>query len=94
MYKIIHNGELKAVCDSPRYVRKKPETGAYIVTTADKAEAVAVQGEPLPINEVIICEVDGGLFNFNEYVHKGKYDSDIATLEDAICEIDEGASNE
>lgn len=90
MYKIVHNGELKAVCDAPRYVKKKPQTGALIETTADDAEYVAVFGTAYPIGEVLISEVDGGMFNFAEYVHQNSYEATIASLEDAMCEIDTG----
>ena len=88
MYKIVHNGEVKAICDAPRYVKVKPRSGALIETTADDAEFVAVHGTPYPISEVAISEVDGGMFGFDEYVHMNDYKSTIASLEDAMCEID------
>lgn len=46
MHKIISNGEIIALCDVPRYIRRKAETGAYVEATAEDAQGIAVMGAP------------------------------------------------
>ncbi|MBQ7609096.1 MAG: hypothetical protein IJU76_14195 [Desulfovibrionaceae bacterium] len=97
MYQIVSNGEVVALCDKPRYVRVKPQSGAYIETDAEHAEALAVNGvlyslpDKTPIGDApvaFVSSVDGGNFVFDNYVPASKYAASIAALEDAMCEID------
>ena len=101
MYAIISNGDLIALCDKPRYVRKNPSSGAYMQASREDAEAVAVNGTLYNINggnavegapQAIIREEDGA-----EYVFKNKTKIEeneaaqgaaIVTMEDALCEQD------
>lgn len=68
MYKIIKDGEMIAVCETPLYIKVDPETGCYIEATAREADGIAISGVPysLPNHnlnnqpEVDIQEVNGG----------------------------------
>lgn len=46
MYKIISDGKAIALCDEPRYIRLRAETGAYVRATQENAQGIAVIGEP------------------------------------------------
>ena len=99
MYRIVSDGEIISLCDKPRFVKKKATSGCYIVCSKEDAEAVAVNGKlynlPGKNNitdrpEVSIDEVDGGEFLFSDYVEKRVFSLQISSLEDALCEIDQG----
>jgi len=45
MYEIISGGVLIALCETPRYIKRKEKTGAYIEATAEDAEGIAVGGD-------------------------------------------------
>ena len=97
MYKIISGGKIMALCDAPRYVKVKPSSGAYIQCTREEAEGISINGTlynmpggtaiaDAPEAEALF--VDGGSVLFDGYVDKAKYLTDMAYLEDALCEID------
>ena len=99
MYRIVSEGKVVALCDEPRYVRKKVESGAYIQCDEADAEAVAVSGNlfslkgKTPIEdrpEAMISKVDGGEFLFSNYVDKMNFSEENSTIEDALCEMDSG----
>lgn len=99
MYRIISGGKVIALCDAPRYVKVKKESGAFIQCDKDEAEGVAVAGEVYNLEgratienapEAQISVVDGGLMVFDGYVDKNKYASEMTALENALCEIDAG----
>ena len=99
MYKIVSNGEIIALCDKPRYVKKKVDSGAYIQCSESEAEAIAISGNlyNLPGNnkienapEVNILTVDSGEILFSGYVDKQSFLNEISSIEDALCEIDSG----
>mgnify|MGYP006873033148 FL=1 len=90
-------GKVIAIFDQPRYVRKKPQTGAYIQCKEVDAEALVVNNEFYNLKgktiipdrpEVSITLVDGGEYLFSEYINKNTYQADMASIEDALCEID------
>ena len=88
MYRIMHAGEIVALCDEPRYVKRKAATGAYIQCEADEAEGVAARGVFYPMADVFIDKVDSGEILLSQYVPIEQYREAIASLEDAICELD------
>ena len=45
MYAIISKGELLALCERPRYVKRNEETGAYVEAAEAEAIGIAVGGE-------------------------------------------------
>ena len=45
MYAIISKGELLALCERPRYVKRNEETGAYVEAAEAEALGIAVGGE-------------------------------------------------
>ena len=47
---IVSNGELVGICDALRFVKKNPKSGAYIQTTEENAEGIAVRGMLFNIN--------------------------------------------
>ena len=99
MYRVTCGSEIIALCDKPRFVRKKIESGAYIQCREDEADGVAVAGEVYNLQgktriegapEAQIVEVDGGIELFAGYVDKNQYTSEISALENALCEMDAG----
>lgn len=97
MYKVVSEGRLVAICEEPRYVMKKPATGAWIEADAEHAEALAVKGELFGFNghEVegrpgaILLKADTAEWVVDHYAQKEA----IAALEDALCEMDSGVNN-
>ena len=45
MYAIISKGELLALCERPRYVKRNEETGAYVEAAEAEAIGIAVGGD-------------------------------------------------
>lgn len=102
MYAILSGGALVSLCDKPRYVRRSPDSGAYIEAAPEEAIAVAVNGTLYNINggsavpgapEAIVREEDDAA----EYVFANRAriaENEQATgavvvqLEDALCEQD------
>lgn len=69
MYKIISAGKIVALCDTPRYVTRNPDTGALVEATAEDAIGVSVAGTLYNLNggsgipdapEAVVSEVEGG----------------------------------
>lgn len=101
MYAILSNGRLVALCDKPRYVKIKKETGVFVETSKEDAIAVAVNGTLYNINggdaiagadQAVIREENAGEFIFGEHmrVTKNKEDADTAfiAVEGVVCELD------
>ena len=96
MYKIVSEGRLLAICEEPRYVRKKESTGAWIQTDSENAEAIAVKGQLYGFDNhevegrptANIIPIDGLEYVFDNYVQDVDYKTAIAALEDAMCDID------
>ena len=44
MYQIIVNGNIAALCDKPRFIKVKEESGAYIEATEKDAQGVSADG--------------------------------------------------
>lgn len=97
MYEIISNGNRLAYVDSPRYVRYKEESNAWVLAPYKDAEAIAVNStlysidgkEPIPDTEVVtVHEVPAGtVVTATEDEVIAAHDR-IAELEDALCEMD------
>lgn len=69
MYKIISAGKIVALCDTPRYVTRNPDTGALVEATVEDAIGVSVAGTLYNLNggsgipdapEAVVSEVEGG----------------------------------
>lgn len=45
MVKIISNGKIIAICEKPRYIKVKPETGIYIQTDEKHAQGISIDGD-------------------------------------------------
>lgn len=74
MFKIISAGKIVALCDSPRYIARNPDTGTLVKATAESAIGVAVAGKLYNLNggsdipeapEAVIAEVEGGELIFS-----------------------------
>lgn len=50
MYSITVDGKVVALCDRPRYVKIKKESGSYIECSAEEALGISVEGELYNIN--------------------------------------------
>lgn len=97
MYTIVSNGELLSICENPRYVRKKPETGVYIETSKETAEAIAVNGTlynlPGSVSvpdayEAFVSDADVGEFTFENHVKLDATGTAIENIETTICDAD------
>ncbi len=44
MYEVISESKRVALCEEPRYIKVKPESGCYIQAEADEAEGIAING--------------------------------------------------
>ena len=65
MYKIIKDGAVLALTESPNYIRLHPD-GFYILCDQSEAQGVAYHGTPyLFADGAICCEVDGGAYFFS-----------------------------
>lgn len=101
MYRIVSEGKLIAICEKPRYVKIKESSGAWVQTTAKEAEAIAVKGDLYGFNghevegrpKASVFETDSAEWVYDNYVQDNDYKAAIASLEDALCEMDAGASN-
>ena len=96
MYEVINKGERVALVETPRYIKVKQSTGAYVETDAEHAEGVAINGKGVyslngklkNLPEAEVREVDGGVFVFDhEHDLAGVHDS-LLDIETALCELD------
>lgn len=100
MYKILHDGEVIAIVDDVRYVRKKASTGCWIQAhDEDDAEAIALNGDIYSIegktlvpetSVALVKYVDGGQYISQNYATTGS----VAAVEEAICLMDVGYCEE
>ena len=60
MYAIISKGELLALCERPRYVKRNAETGAYVEAAEAEAIGIAVGGPVGAIAGTIPCAIAVG----------------------------------
>lgn len=102
MYTITCGDVLLSICDSPRYVKKKENTGAYIEACFKDAQAVSIGGTLYNIfgkrkyiddaETALIQQSDTAeyIFETRAVINKNKNDSDssIIKIEDAVCELD------
>ncbi len=101
MYAILSGGELLALCEKPRYVKKNAVSGAYVEAKREEAEAIAVNGElyNLPggtaipsAPEAVITERDIPEYVFCNRARIAENEKStgatIVIMEDALCEQD------
>ena len=98
MFQITVDNKIFYTSTAPNYVKKKLESGAWIKSTKDDAEAVAVLGEiynlpnKMPIENksvAIIKEIDGGTIIF-EVSNKTKDNAlKVVDIQEALCDLSE-----
>lgn len=101
MYKITSEGKLVAICDEPRYIKVKQSTGAFIQTTENDAQGIAVNGTPYNLSghvEITVAgetapvafinPVDGGSVLFKDTGRITVNEDNILELQDATCGMD------
>lgn len=104
MYAILSGGELIALCDKPRYVKKNARSGVYIETDKTNAIGIAVSGKLYNIdgkNEIpdapqaIVTQGDGSEYIFRNRVRIEKNEATtnaaVVEIENALCDIDMAA---
>ena len=93
MYEVINkeNGQRIALCEQPRYVRIKEQSGAFIQCSRKEAEGIAVNGEVYSLNgrltgrpETEVHEIDGGKL----MAEVEKQAQDLLNIKAALCELD------
>lgn len=92
MYEVISESKRIALCEEPRYIKVKPESGCYIQAESDEAEGIVINGlgvfslkgklKDLP--EAEVRKIDGGAL----LLEIEKLNNSIAELENAIVELD------
>lgn len=106
MKAILSAGCLLALCERPRYVRRNPESGAYVEAEETEAEAIAVGGNlyNLPGSsaipdapEVVVSDMDGAELIFQNRVHIGRVEEStgaaVISIEEALCDLDTTATS-
>lgn len=101
MYKIISGGTVVALCDEPRYIKVKPDTGAFVQTTENDAQGIAVNGTPYNLSghvEITVAgetapvafinPVDGGYILFKDTGRITVNEDNIVELQEATCDMD------
>lgn len=103
MYKIISNSTVIGICEKVRYIRVKPETGAYVEATEETADGIAFNSVAynLPGKTAIagadvaeavesseaITEMWNELVSVKTKAEQNR--QNINNVEDAVCELDE-----
>lgn len=106
MKAILSAGALLALCERPRYVKRNPESGAYVEAEEAEAEGLAVGGDlyNLPggtaipdAPEAIVSDMDGAELIFQNRAHIGKVEAStgaaVISIEEALCDLDETATD-
>lgn len=98
MYAILSEGQLIALCDKPRYVKIKEETGVYIeAESKEDALALSVNGtlynligkDNIPdAPEALVRDTSVSEYVFNNKIQINKNEAAAITIEDALCEQD------
>lgn len=97
MYHIIIDGEIKGFCETPRYIKIKPETGVYIEAKLEDAIGVAFGGvaynlfghDEIPdTSQAIVKEIDGAEVVFSDNAKITAQGENIFEVESALCELD------
>lgn len=100
MYAILSKGELLALCERPRYV-KRNQGGVFVEAPEDKAEGIAVGGEVYNLPggsaipdapEALVQEAEASEFVFRNRVriieNEETTGAAIIAMEEALCEMD------
>ena len=100
MYAILSKGELLALCERPRYV-KRNQGGVFVEAPEDKAEGIAVGGEVYNLPggsaipdapEALVQEAEASEYVFRNRVRIIKNEETtgaaIIAMEEALCEMD------
>lgn len=88
MYRIVTDEGVIALCDEPWYVRKNPDSGAWIHCGKDEAEMLSVRGTLYSLNEVIVAPQEAGTVLFEHAIKIDEHGNAIVGIEDSLCEID------
>lgn len=101
MYEIMSNGELLALCERPRYVKRNQETGVFVEATEDTAEGIAVGGEVYNLPggsaipdapEALVREAETSEYVFRNRAriieNEEATGAAIIAMEEALCEMD------
>ena len=100
MYAIMSNGELLALCERPRYV-KRNEGGIFVETPKDEAEGIAVGGAVYNLPggsaipeapEALVTDAEASEYVFRNRVriieNEEATGAAIIAMEEALCEMD------
>ncbi|MCM1059101.1 MAG: hypothetical protein NC452_02280 [Eubacterium sp.] len=101
MYEIIIDGRLSALCEKPRYVKIKEDTGAYVESSHEEAIGIAVNSEVYNIDDrndipdmpqAIVKECSASEFIFSQGVKISENEKNTGSafidVESAVCELD------
>lgn len=101
MYEIIIGGHLAALCEKPRFVKIKEDSGAYVEAAREEAIGIAVNSvvynidgrEDIPgMPQAVVKESDVSEYVFSHAVkiaeNEKRTDSAFIEVESAVCELD------
>ena len=98
MYMIVSEGVNIAICETPRYIKLNPDTGAYIECEKDDAIGIAANGVAynvvggtaiLDAPEAVAVEVDLGNNMFDLIKRNAELEEQNAMLTECILEMSE-----
>ncbi|MBQ8693609.1 MAG: hypothetical protein IJ520_10755 [Synergistaceae bacterium] len=96
MYEVISGGKRVALIETPRYIKVKPSTGAYIEADERHAQGIAINGKGVyslkgKLKDLPECEVrkvDGGVVVFDHDSDLAGMHGDLLDIQTALCELD------
>lgn len=98
MFQIIVDDKIFYTSTAPNYVKKKLESGAWIKSTKDDADAISVFGEiyslpnkpPIENKSVaLVKEIDGGTLIFEVLQKTMANASKVVDIQEALCDLSE-----
>lgn len=96
MFAIVKDNEIIGLCEHPRYIKK--HNNVFIEVSEAEAEGVAIGGVAYSLNggipeaePVVIKELDGAEYIFQERIRLSKTEDAIASIEDALCDLSKEA---
>lgn len=88
LYRIVTSDGIIALCDEPWYVRKNPDSDAWVHCEKDEAEMLSVNGTLYSLDEAQAIPQETGTVVFEHAVKITKQGVAITDIEDSLCEID------
>lgn len=93
IYRIVTEEGVIALCDEPWYVRKNPDSGAWVHCDKNDAEMLSVNGTLYSLDEAQAVPQEIGAVVFDHALKITEQGVAITGIEDSLCEIDSQQEN-